>query len=189
MPEFLESWHANEGIDVMLARWIADYDDPDNFTYSLFHSANGRMRAYFCSPETDRALEEARRESRPSAREALYRKLEHDLLDSAALVPLFHDVDYRIGRPSVRGLQLRRTAPYVNYAELGKATAAPSAAPGLDRQVGGGVLHVPIQGVVRSLDPSLTVTVEQADVLPSVFDTLTWAAEERGSCPGSPRKS
>ena len=36
---------------------------------------------------------------------------------------------------------------------------------------------MPIQGVVRSLDPSLTVTVEQADVLPSVFETLTWAVE------------
>ena len=36
---------------------------------------------------------------------------------------------------------------------------------------------MPIQGVVRSLDPSLTATVEQADVLPSVFETLTWAAE------------
>jgi peptide/nickel transport system substrate-binding protein len=30
---------------------------------------------------------------------------------------------------------------------------------------------------VRSLDPSLTSTVEQADVLPSVYETLTWAAE------------
>ncbi len=177
MPEFLESWHANKGIDVMLARWIADYDDPDNFTHSLFHSANGRMRAYFCSPETDRALEEARRESRPSSREALYRRLEHDLLDSAALVPLFHDVDYRIGRPNVRGLQLRSTAPYVNYAELGKATDAPSAAAAPERQIGGGVVHVPIQGVVRSLDPSLTVTVEQAEALPTVFETLTWAVE------------
>ncbi len=178
MPEFLESWRANQGIDVILGRWIADYDDPDNFTFSLFHSENGHLRSYFSSPETDRALEEARRESRPAAREVLYRKLEHELLDAALFVPLFHDVDYRIGRPNVRGLQLRSTAPYVNYAELGKASAAASslaAAP--DRQLGGGVLHVPIQGVVRSLDPSMTVTVEQADALPSVFETLTWAAE------------
>ncbi len=176
MPEFLESWHANQNIDVMLGRWIADYDDPDNFTFSLFHSGNGRLRSYFSSPETDRALEEARREARPAAREALYRRFEHELLDSALLVPLFHDVDYRIGRPNVRGLQLRSTAPYLNYAELGKAEA-PAAAPAPDRQIGGGVLHVPILGAVRSLDPSLTVTVEQADVLPSVFETLTWAAD------------
>jgi ABC-type transport system substrate-binding protein/serine/threonine protein kinase len=176
MPEFLDSWHANEKIDVMLGRWIADYDDPDNFTFSLFHSGNGRLRSYFSSPEADRTLEEARRESRAAAREALYRKLEHELLDSGILIPLFHDVDYRIGRPNVRGLQLKSTAPFVNYAELGKAET-PSTVPAPDRQLGGGVLHVPILGVVRSLDPSLTVTVEQADILPSVFETLTWAAD------------
>ena len=99
MPEFLESWHANNGIDVMLGRWIADYDDPDNFTFTLFHSGNGAARAYFSSPETDRILEEARGEARPAAREALYRKFEHALLDPAILVPLFHDVDYRIAVP------------------------------------------------------------------------------------------
>jgi hypothetical protein len=49
MPEFLESWHTNKGIDVMLGRWIADCDDPDNFTFTLFHSENGAARAYFSS--------------------------------------------------------------------------------------------------------------------------------------------
>ena len=49
----------------MLGRWIADYDDPDNFTFTLFHSGNGAPRAYFSSPETDRLLEEARAEARP----------------------------------------------------------------------------------------------------------------------------
>ena len=38
-------------------------------------------------------------------------------------------------------------------------------------------MHAPIQGVVRSLDPSLIVTVEQAEALPCVYETLTWAVE------------
>ncbi|HWZ85425.1 MAG TPA: ABC transporter substrate-binding protein [Thermoanaerobaculia bacterium] len=176
MPSFLDAWHENEGIDLLIGRWIADYDDPDNFTHNLFHSETGRLRRYFASADTDLLLEEARAEARPAAREGLYRKLEHFLLDAGILVPLFHDVDYRVANPTVRGIQLHATAPYVNYAELGKA-AAPALAPVSDKQVGGGVLHIPIQGVVRSLDPSLTVTVEQADALPSVFETLTWAAE------------
>jgi ABC-type transport system substrate-binding protein/serine/threonine protein kinase len=176
MPAFLEAWHENAGIDLLLGRWIADYDDPDNFTHNLFHSETGRLRSYFCSPETDRALEDARAEARPAAREGLYRKFEQGLLDSGILVPLFHDVDYRIANPTVRGIQLHSTAPYVNYADLGKTTA-PSVPAAPEPQIGGGVLHVPIQGVVRSLDPSLTGTVEQADVLPSIFETLTWAAE------------
>jgi ABC-type transport system substrate-binding protein len=176
MPEFIESWHPNLNFDVSLGRWIADYDDPDNFTFTLFHSGNGALRAYFSSPETDRILEEARSEARPAAREALYRKFEHTLLDPAILVPLFHDVDYRIAGPRVRGLQLRSATPYVNYAEVGKAEA-PSARSTPERQKGGGTLHVPIAGVVRSLNPMLCETQEQSEVAPSLFETLTRALE------------
>ncbi|MGH9363656.1 MAG: ABC transporter substrate-binding protein [Thermoanaerobaculia bacterium] len=176
MPEFLESWHAERGIDVLLGRWIADYDDPDNFTFTLFRSGSGSLRSYFSSPETDRILEEARSESRPAAREDLYRKFEHVLLDSAILVPLFHDVDYRIANANVRGLQLRSIAPYVNYAEVGKAQAqAIRAVP--ERPAGGGILNVPIAGVVRSFDTALSGTAEDSEVLSTVFETLTWAAE------------
>ena len=96
MSEYLDSWNETAGFDLFLGRWIADYEDPDNFTFTLFHSDNGRLRRYFSSPESDRILEEARRESRPGARESLYRKFESLVLESAILIPLFHDVDYRI---------------------------------------------------------------------------------------------
>ncbi|MDQ2978444.1 MAG: ABC transporter substrate-binding protein, partial [Acidobacteriota bacterium] len=176
MPEFLECWHGRRAIDLLLGRYIADYDDPDNFTFTLFHSGSGLLRTYFSSAETDRTLEEARREARPPAREALYRKFEHALLDPAILVPLLHDVDYRIGSPKIRGLQLRSTAPYVNYAELGKAEA-PAAPAASERPAGGGTIHIPVAGVVRSFDPALSVTAEDSEVQPSVFETLTFAVE------------
>ncbi|MDQ2979027.1 MAG: ABC transporter substrate-binding protein, partial [Acidobacteriota bacterium] len=57
MPEFLEAWHGRASIDLLLGRYIADYDDPDNFTFTLFHSGSGILRSHFCSPETDRILE------------------------------------------------------------------------------------------------------------------------------------
>ena len=161
----------------MLGRWIADYDDPDNFTFTLFHSGNGAARAYF-SLARDRPHPRGgpQPKRRPAAREALYRKFEHALLDPAILVPLFHDVDYRIAGPRVRGLQLRSTAPYVNYAELGKAESrCGSRAP--TGRTGGGILHVPIAGVVRSLDPALCETLEHSEVAPSLFETLTRALE------------
>jgi ABC-type transport system substrate-binding protein len=177
MGEYLESWHGGPRFDMWIGRWIADYDDPDNFTFSLFHSGNGRLRNYFSSPEADHILEEARRESRPGAREVLYRKFESLVLDSAALVPLFHDVDYRIASPRVRGLQLRSTAPYVNYTEIGKAEAAAQEA-AAERAAGGGILQVPIAGVIRSLEPSIAETAEQAEVLTSVFEPLTRATQD-----------
>jgi ABC-type transport system substrate-binding protein len=163
-------------MDLWLGRWIADYDDPDNFTFTLFNSRNGRLRGYFSSEEADRVLEAARAEGRPAARESLYRKFEHLIVDSGALVPLFHDVDYRIGSPVVRGLALHSTAPYVNYAELGK-TEAPAERPVAAKQAGGGVLQVPVAGVVRSLDPSVAGTAEQAEVLGMIYQTLTFAID------------
>jgi peptide/nickel transport system substrate-binding protein/oligopeptide transport system substrate-binding protein len=177
MAEYLSSWQNGAGLDLWVGRWIADYDDPDNFTFSLFHSGNGRLRTFFSSPEADRILEQARTESRPGAREALYRQFENLVLDSGAIVPLFHDVDYRIASPRVRGLQLRSVAPYANYAEIGKVQA-PEAAAAPDRLAGGGTPRVPNAGVVRSLDPALTATVEQAEVLPCIFETLTRATED-----------
>ena len=98
------------------------------------------------------------------------------LLDSAILVPLFHDVDYRIASANVRGLQLRSIAPYVNYAEVGKAQA-PAARAVSERPAGGGILNVPIAGVVRSFDTALSVTAEESEVISTVFETLTWAVE------------
>ena len=122
-------------------------------------------------------LEEARAELRPAVREGLYRKFEHGLLDSGILVPLFHDVDYRVANPRCGASSSTRTAPYVNYADLGKATApaAPVGRRGPDRR------RRPARSDRRAScgasTPSLTATVEQADVLPSIFETLTWAAE------------
>ena len=177
MGEYLNYWHGGAGLDLWIGRWIADYDDPDNFTFSLFHSGNGRLRNFFSSPETDRLLEEARKESRPGAREVLYRKFESLVLDSATVVPLFHDVDYRIASPRVRGLQLRSVAPYANYAEIGKVEA-PSAAAAPERLPGTGILQVPIAGAVRSLEPAIATTAEQSEALASIYETLTKATQD-----------
>jgi ABC-type transport system substrate-binding protein len=176
MPEFLESWHGKVPIDLLLGRYIADYDDPDNFTFTLFHSGSGILRHHFCSEKADRILDQARSESRPTARESLYRQFEHILLDDAILLPLFHDVDYRIGGPKVRGLQLHSVPPYVNYTELGKVETAAGGAPS-ERPAAGGILSVPIAGVVRAIDPSFSTTQEDAEVLSCVFETLTFAVE------------
>ena len=174
MPEFLEAWHGGVA-DVLIGRYIADYDDPDNFTFTLFHSGSGILRSHFTSPETDRILEQARREARPAERERLYRHFEQIVLDDAIVLPLFHDVDYRVAGPNVRGLELRSSAPYVNYAEVGKA-AASAAGPRTERGAGG-ILQVPIAGTVRAFDPVLGVVAEDSEVQATVFETLTSAID------------
>ncbi|HJZ13400.1 MAG TPA: ABC transporter substrate-binding protein, partial [Acidobacteriota bacterium] len=105
MKAYLEAAKRKEGLDLMIGRYNADYDDPDNFTYFLFHSKSG-LYNYYSSAEFDRMMEEARTENDPLIREKLYRRIENDLLDSDYLLPLFHDIDYRVAGTRVRGLTL-----------------------------------------------------------------------------------
>jgi ABC-type transport system substrate-binding protein len=171
MASYLDTWTDNSSIDLMIGRWNADYDDADNLTYTLFHSVSGGLRRYFSSPESDRLLEDARAESRPSSRDGLYRRFEDLMAEQAVLVPLFHDLDYRLASPRVRGLRLSSMHPYVPYGDLG--VAAPAASAPEMRRTGSGVVRLPIPAAVTSLDPAQQTFAELADVLPAVFEPLT----------------
>ena len=171
MASYLEAFQNSTGIDLFIGRWNVDYDDPDDFTYGLFHSRVGLYRSYVSSADGDQILEEARIENRPGVRSSLYRKYESFLQETAIILPLFHDVDYRLSNAKVAGLNLRGSAPYVNYAHMGKLEAGAKTSDNV-RTVGG-ILQVPITGILYKLDPSLASTVEDAEVLPSIFETLT----------------
>jgi ABC-type transport system substrate-binding protein len=171
MAAYLHAWETSDGVDLLVGRWNADYDDPDNITHTLFHSRTGLLRSYFSSGEADRILEEARSETRLAARESLYRRFEALLAEGGALLPLFHDIDYRLASERVHGLRLRGIAPYVNYVGIGTREAVepePEARPAT-----GGRFHVPMSGAVTSLDPAATDSIEQADLVPLLFETLT----------------
>ena len=174
MASFLDSWQKNEGIDLVIARWNADYEDPDNFIFTLFHSHYGEFRNYCSSAEMDLWIEEARAENNPAAREKLYRKIESYLLENSLLLPLFHEVDYRVASPRVRRLTLKSSRPFVNYSEMYKTETA---TPAVTKKLGEGVLHVPLSGKINSLDPSTTFTRVMSEVYSTVFETLTRQAE------------
>ncbi|HLA11415.1 MAG TPA: BREX system ATP-binding domain-containing protein, partial [Pyrinomonadaceae bacterium] len=171
MALYLESFQNSTGIDVFIGRWNADYDDPDDFTYGLFHSRVGLYRTYVSSGEGDPLLEEARTENRPSLRASQYRKYEGFLQESAMVLPLFHDVDYRLANSKVVDLNLRGSAPYVNYVDIAKAASVTQATEAVRQR--GGVVQVPITGTIHRLDPSLASTVEDAEMMPIIFETLT----------------
>ena len=127
METFRTEINQVEGVDLLLMRWIADYDDPDNFTDELFHSVRGFFRSYLNLPEADVLLDRARRRAEPIERRALYRRFEDLVAEEAVLLPLFYDIDYRLAGPRVRGLSLQNTPPYVGYRtiELVEPAGAP----------------------------------------------------------------
>jgi ABC-type transport system substrate-binding protein len=171
MKSFLAAFKDNAGIDLYIGRFGPDYDDPDYFTYAIFRSQGGELSAYFCSEEADRIMDEARMANRSAVREGLYRKFENLLCESAAMIPLFFDIDYRIVGPRVRGPRLSSVVPYVNYRSIGKTEEV--AAPEESARAGSGVLRIPMTGHVDRVDPIYVETVEAHETLASVFETLT----------------
>lgn len=169
MQSYLQTRTNVEGIDLRIGRFLADYDDPDNFTYGLFDSARGLFRHHLKPSELDPIGRAARSVADPAERERLYRRFESVLAHQDIFLPLFHDIDYRLSSPAVRGLELRATPPYVNYASLGKSRPSGS----VQSRRSGGVLTVPIAGEVQSLDPASALLVSQAEVMPAIFETLT----------------
>ena len=139
------------------------------------------------SPEADRILEEAR--------------VEEPRRPSRGALPAIRAAPPRRGRPHpalprdrlpyrgparARRRALRSTPPFVNYGEIGegpRGAGRPRAA------VGGGVLHVPIAGVVEHAGPAPWPTRRAGGAVGNVFETLTRDVEGGGSSPGSPPRS
>jgi len=164
----------NAGIDLLLCQWNADYNDPESFTRALFHSGSGVLRHYYSSLEADRILDRTRH-GRNAEVVGLFREFEDLLADAAAVLPLFHDVDYRIAGPRVRNLRLGTSPPYVNYSTLARAATVPSAEPIR------GEVRVPIAEPLRSLEPCRGRVLEYFEVTSNLFETLMRL--DRGASP------
>ncbi|MHC4408439.1 MAG: BREX system ATP-binding domain-containing protein, partial [Planctomycetota bacterium] len=164
---FLEATANGKEAEVLITRWYPDYDDPDSFANTLFHSQIGQLRNWFSSDRSDSLLDAARSESDPGARETTYREWERLLHDEALLVPLFHEIDYRVVGQRVRGAQLRAIAPFLNYSGISKAAA--SDARNLLAAAPVGTIEVPMAGTVETMDPFGATSVEEAEVLAAVL--------------------
>lgn len=183
MESYLERWRDARGIDLLIARWVPDYDDPDNVTYATLHSRQGAFRAYLALPELDHLLEQARHAGRAHSRQMLSRRVESLLVEEQALLPLFHDIDYRIASPRVLGLRHLATPPYVNYSEIALRRQPPAADRTPARSPTSGSLRIPVTMSFDSLEPSLALYVEPAEVVPNVFETLTCVDQGHASRP------
>lgn len=112
---------AHEGrVQLAEISWYADYADPDNFTYFLFHSANrqasvGRIARV---PEVDQLSQRARTAVSYTERVELYSRLQRLIAEEAMAVFLTHRRTAVIQQPYVEGLQLHLVAPAVRPKEI-----------------------------------------------------------------------
>ena len=70
--------------------WIADYPDPHNFLYSLFHSKAGSNVSKYNNPDYDSLIDLATMETNEDKRIQYYIDAEEKLINDAVLIPLYH---------------------------------------------------------------------------------------------------
>lgn len=95
--------------DAFWISWWADYPDPENFLFPLFHSSNwgpGGNRTRFKDTEVDRIIEESQREMNPERRYKLYETAERRIIELAPWVFFWHRTDYAIHQERVKGYKI-----------------------------------------------------------------------------------
>ena len=100
----------NEGEpDAFWLSWYADYPDPENFLFPLFHSASagsGGNRTRCNDPELDRLIETAQHTMDERQRYRLYRQAENRIIKDAPWVFMWHKADYYVVQPWVKDFKI-----------------------------------------------------------------------------------
>jgi len=85
--------------------WWADYPDPENFLYPLFHSSNigpAGNRTRFRNSEVDRLIEMGQAATSRRERDKYYSRAEQLVVELAPWIPFWHRNDYIIVQKWVR---------------------------------------------------------------------------------------
>jgi peptide/nickel transport system substrate-binding protein/oligopeptide transport system substrate-binding protein len=86
--------------------WSSTIPDPDDFLSRLLHSASPNNRTFYHNPRVNQLLDQARTELDEVQRMALYREIEHLVLDDAPWITQHYHVFERLFQPYVRGIEV-----------------------------------------------------------------------------------
>jgi len=95
--------------DAFWISWWADYPDPENFLFPLFHSSNlgsGGNRTRFKNKEVDVLIENGQRSLEKKVRDKYYKKAEELIVDSAPWVFFWHRTEYTVRQPWIKNYKI-----------------------------------------------------------------------------------
>jgi dipeptide transport system substrate-binding protein len=104
--------------DLIEARWVGDYLDPDTFTFGAFHSRLGAFHGAFRDDALDTLFERARATTDPARRAELYREIHFAFQELSPALVLLHRRDYIVHSPRVEGVHLYPLLPTVRPRDL-----------------------------------------------------------------------
>jgi ABC-type transport system substrate-binding protein len=96
----------NGEADLFLTDWWADYPDPENFNYPLFHSRNrgpGGNYAFLAEPRLDSMIVRARATTDEAEKVRLAREIDARVFELAPWIFLWFPVDVWAAQPDVHG--------------------------------------------------------------------------------------
>ena len=99
----------NGQADLYLGDWWADYPDPENFTYPLFHSSNkgpGGNYAFLSDDALDSMIVRARSTPDTLEKERLSRAIDARVFDLAPWIFLWFPIDIWAVQPDVKGWRI-----------------------------------------------------------------------------------
>ena len=99
----------NGEADMFWLSWWADYPDPENFLFPLFHSSNhgpGGNRVLYTNPEVDALIEAGQRATTEAIRDDYYRRAEGIIVRDAPWVFFWHRTDFTLRQPWVRKFRM-----------------------------------------------------------------------------------
>ena len=88
--------------------WLADYPDPDNFLYSMFHSSKigvSNFSAYH-NPQVDKLLDSSRKQVNPQKRLEILHQAEEIIVDDAPCLWLFQKCAHKLIGENVSSLSV-----------------------------------------------------------------------------------
>jgi ABC-type transport system substrate-binding protein len=96
----------NGEADLFLTDWWADYPDPENFNYPLFHSRNkgpGGNYAFLSDPHLDSMITRARATMNEAEKGRLAREIDARAFELAPWIFLWFPVDVWAAQPEIKG--------------------------------------------------------------------------------------
>jgi len=225
----IDMWQKNLGIEVQVRQlepevyfqvlkeekdeiyesgWIADYPDPENFLDILFHTGSEENTGEYSNLEVDGLMERARVEQDVTSRLQLYQQIEQILVNDAACLPIYFDVNYILVKPYIEGfvltpmgvltwkdVSLKRDTLNTTQAESGiKVTSTtvetefPEALTfNLDTQSTANINDIVLQYKVKKISLATLVSEARPEFTPApeVKVSWTWDMRKAGLPPGA----
>ncbi len=95
--------------DMFYLSWWADYPDPENFLFPLFHSSNfgpGGNRTRYSNPAVDSLIEKGQYTMDEKKRNFFYKKAEEMIVADVPWVFFWHRTDFTIRQPWVKNYKI-----------------------------------------------------------------------------------